>query len=324
MPKAVVVRQTGGPEVLKVENIAAPKAPKPGQVLVRHTAIGINYMDVYYRNGLYKAPRMPMIPGMEAVGIVEAVGEGVRIPLGTRVVYATAQTGAYCEQRLISERHLVGIPENVSDSVAAAVFAKGMTAHYLISHTYYVKAGDMILVHAAAGGVGQMVCRWAKHRGARVIGTVSTPEKALVAQRNGCDVVINYTEQDFVKEVARVTQNEGVRVVYDSVGKDTFTKSLACLSNLGLMVTFGQSSGPVPPINVLNLAKKGLYITRPTLMLYRSRRKDLLLGAIEVFKALEDGVIKANIGNKYKLEEVMQAHKDLEARRTIGSSVIIL
>jgi NADPH2:quinone reductase len=322
MPKAIIIREVGGPEVMKVENVASPKAPGAGQVLVRHTAIGVNYMDIYYRSGLYKSPRMPMIPGMEACGVVEAVGQGVTIPIGTRVVYATAQTGAYCEQRLINERHLVGVPDKVSDHVAAAIFAKALTAHYLIFHTYKVRKGNTILVHAAAGGVGQLICQWAKHLGAIVIGTVGTPEKANIARSSGCDHVIVYTQQNFAEEVMKITKDQGVIVVYDSVGKATFAKSLSCLMNMGLMVSFGQSSGEVPPFNILNLAQKGLYLTRPTLMLYKATKQELVLSAIEVFQMLEDGVIRPSIGQTLPLEKAAEAHANIQARKTTGSTIL--
>lgn len=322
MPKAIVIRETGGPEVMKLENIAAPKKPGPGQVLVRHTAIGVNYMDIYYRSGMYKSPKLPMIPGMEACGVIEAVGEGVSVKVGARVVYATAQTGSYCELRLINERHIVGVPDDVSDEVAAAIFAKALTAHYLLFRTYKVKRGDTILIHAVAGGVGQIMCQWAKKLGATVIGTVSSQEKASVARSSGCDHIIIYTEQDVVKEVQKITKGNGVIVVYDSVGKDTFAKSLSCLMNMGLMVSFGQSSGAVPPINILTLAKKGLYITRPTLMLYKATRQELILSAIEVFKMMADGVLNVNIGSSYPLEEAAKAHAAIQARQTTGSTIL--
>lgn len=324
MPKAIVIRETGGPEVLKLENIAMPKKPGPGQVLVRHTALGVNFMDIYYRKGVYKAPKMPMIPGMEGCGVIEAVGEGVSAKVGARVVYATAQTGSYCEYRLINERHVIGIPDMISDEMAVAIFAKALTAHYLLFRTYKVRRGDNILIHAAAGGVGQIMCQWAKFLGANVIGTVSTQEKANIAMSNGCNNVIIYTQQDFVKEVHNATKGKGVVAVYDSVGKTTFAKSLQCLMNMGLMVSFGQSSGVVPPFNILSLAKKGLYITRPTLMLYKASRQELVLSAIEIFKMMADGVIKANISNKFSLEDVAKAHAKIEARQTTGSTILTI
>lgn len=324
MPKAIVVSKTGGPEVLELKNIASPKAPGPGQLLLRHTAIGVNYMDIYYRKGIYKAPRMPMIPGMEACAIVEAAGPGSKMPVGTRVVYATAQTGAYCEQRLISEKHVVGVPENVPDKIAAAVFAKGLTAHYLLLRTYNVKKGDKILIHAAAGGVGQLMCQWARHLGAFVIGTVGNDQKITAAMSAGCHHVINYAKQDFAKEVMRITNNEGVLVVYDSVGKDTFAKSLNCLMPLGLMVSFGQSSGEVPAFNILSMAQKSLYLTRPTLMTYKADRGELLLSAVEVFKMLADGVLRINVNNTYPLADAAKAHADMENRKTTGSSILVV
>ena len=324
MPKAIVVSQNGGPEVLELRNIAKPKPPAAGQVLLRHTAIGVNYMDIYYRSGFYKSPRLPMIPGMEAVGIVEAVGKGVKIPVGSRVVYATAQTGAYCQYRLIKAKHLSGIPDSVSDNVAAAIFAKAMTAHYLLLRTYKLRKGDTILIHAAAGGVGQIMCQLAKHLGAIVIGTVGSDDKISVARMAGCDHVINYTTQDFAKEVMRITKNQGVLVAYDSVGKDTFQKSISCIMPLGLMVSFGQSSGPVPDINVLSLAKKGIYLTRPTLSLYKGNRHEFVLSAVEVFKLIEDGVLRVNIHKTYPLEQAAKAHSEIESRLTTGSTILTL
>ncbi len=322
MPKAIIIRETGGPEVLKFENVAEPKAPGPGQVVVRQTAIGVNYMDIYYRTGLYKAPRMPMIPGMEGCGVVEAVGPGVRIPLGSRVLYATAQVGSYCEKRIINEKHLVGVPDAVPDEIAVSMFGKALTAHYLIFRTYMVRSGDKILVHAAAGGVGQILCRWAKRLGAVVIGTVGSQEKVNAAKSAGCDHVIVYTQQDFAKEVMNITNGQGVLVVYDSVGKDTFTKSMSCLMPLGLLVSYGQSSGPVPAVNILSLAQKGIYVTRPTLMLYKSDRQELILTAVEIFTLLSQGELKANISQVYPLKEARQAHIDLQSRKTMGSLVL--
>jgi NADPH:quinone reductase len=323
MPKAIVINETGGPEVLKYQDIPEPKAPGPGQLLIRHTAIGVNFIDIYYRKGVYKA-KLPLIPGMEAAGVVEAVGEGVRAQVGTRIIYATAQTGAYCEKRLINEKYIAGIPDNIPDNVAVSFFSKALTAHYLLYRVYRVKSGDTILVHAAAGGVGQILCQYARHLGVRVIGTVSSQEKANIARANGCEHVIIYTQQDFVEEVNRITDGAGVVVVYDSVGKDTFAKSLQCLCTFGLMVSYGQSSGVVPPFNVLGLATKGLFLTRPTLMLYKASRSELALSSIEVFKLLEDKVLKPNIYKTYTLSQAAQAHTDIEARRTIGSVVLTL
>lgn len=321
MPKAVVLRETGGPEVLKIEDIPAPKDPQPGQVLIRHTAIGINYADIYYRKGIYKAPSMPMVPGMEACGVVVKKGEGVEVEVGQRVAYGTAKSGAYSEKRLINVRNLVAVPDEISDDIAAAALSKGMTAHMLLFRTFRVKKGDIILVHAAAGGVGQFLCQWASHLGAVVIGTVSSAEKAQTAKSSGCRYPIIYTEEDFVKEVDRITKGKGVNVVYDSVGKDTFQKSLQCLTPLGLMASYGQSSGVVPAFNVLSLANRGLFVTRPTLALYKSARLELVLTAREVFKQISAGVLRVNIGRTYNLADAAQAHMDLESRMTRGPSI---
>jgi NADPH2:quinone reductase len=323
MPKAVIIRQPGGPEAMEIVNIAPPKKPGPGQVIVKHTAIGLNYLDVYYRSGAYKAPRLPVILGSEAVGVVEAIGPGVQADVGQRVAYATGAPGAYSERRLMNVNHLVGVPDDLSDEIVAASLVKGMTAHYLLHRTFRVKAGHKILVHAAAGGTGQMICQWAKTLGATVIGTVGSNEKVAAAKAAGCDHVIVYTQEDFVQSVGNLTGGEGVTVAYDSVGKDTFAKSLQCLQPLGLLVSFGQASGPVPAFNVLSLAKNGAFVTRPTLNFYKADRKELVLTAIEVYSRLLNGKLKPNITKKYKLDDIVQAHKDLESRKTTGQMVII-
>lgn len=323
--RAIVVRQTGGPEVLRVENIPEPKAPGPGQVLLRQTAIGVNFMDIYYRKGFYKSARVPFVPGMEGAGVIEAVGSGVDMfQPGQRVAYATARSGAYAEKRLIRADMLTGIPDDVDDRTAVAILAKGLTAHYLIFRTFRVKQGDPILVHAAAGGVGQILCQWAKHRGATIIGTVSSEEKAAIARKAGCHYPVIYTQQDFVQTVMQVTNNEGVAVAYDSVGKDTFHKSLASLRPLGLMVSYGQASGPIPPVNIMELAPKGLFLTRPTLQLYKSNRMELLLSAAEVYASMKKGILTPALGQTYKLEDAAKAHADIENRRTIGSTVLVV
>lgn len=320
--RAIVINQVGGPEVLKLQEIPDPKDPGPGQVLVKQNAIGVNFMDIYYRKGVYKSAKMPIIPGMEAAGVVEAVGKGVRIPVGTRVLYGTVQTGGYCEKRLINERHVVGLPDNVSDNTAVSFFTKALTAHYLLFRVFRVKRGDVIVVHAAAGGVGQILCQYAKYLGVTVIGTVGSDDKIVVARNNGCDYAINYMQQDFAAEVMRITGGRGATVVYDSVGKSTVAKSLQCLCTFGLLVSYGQSSGLVPPINILSLAPKGLFMTRPTLMLYKSTKQELVLSAIEVFKMLEDRVLRPSIFKTYALEEAAKAHSDLESRKTVGSLII--
>jgi NADPH2:quinone reductase len=323
MPKAMIVQETGGPEVLKAVNIAKPKAPGKGQVLLKHTAIGVNYLDIYYRKGIYTVPKYPMIPGMEGCGIVEAVGEGVKIPVGTKVIYATAQTGSYCEYRLIKAAHLVGVPESVPDDIAIAGFCKALTAHYMLFRCYQLQKGQTILVHAAAGGVGSMMTQMAKYMGAKVIGTVSTEAKAKVAKENGCDHVIIYTQQDFSQEVMKITNNKGVHVVYDGVGKDTFKKSIACVMEKGLLVTTGQPSGSIPPFNILSIAQKAIYLTRPTLMIYTKDPRELMLSAIEVFTMMGKKIIKPKIYNKYPLEKAAEAHAAIEARKTTGSSILI-
>lgn len=320
--RAIVINQTGGPEVLKLQNIPDPRAPGPGQLLIKHTAIGVNFMDIYYRKGIYKAPKLPMVPGMEACGIVEAAGPGTSTAVGSKIIYATAQTGAYCERRLINEKYTTGVPASVHDDVAAGFFSKALTAHYLLFRTTQVKRGDWILVHAAAGGVGQMLCQYARHLGVHVIGTVGSQEKANIAHSNGCENTIIYTQTDFVAEVKRITGGKGVNVVYDSVGKDTFAKSLQCLCNFGMMISYGQSSGMVPPFNVLSLATKGIFLTRPTLMLYKANRQELVLSAIEVFSLLEKQILKPRIFRKYPLEQASQAHADMESRKTTGSVIL--
>lgn len=321
--RAIVINETGGPEVLKLQTIPDPKSPGPGQLLIKHTAIAVNFMDIYYRKGIYKAPKYPMVPGMEACGIVEEAGPDTTTPVGSRVVYATAQTGSYCERRLISEKYLAGIPANVPDDIAASFFSKALTAHYLLFKVAMnLRKGDWILVHAAAGGVGQQLCQYAKHLGLNIIGTVGTQEKANLVYANGCEHPIIYTKTDFVEEVRKITRGKGVKVVYDSVGKDTFAKSLQCLSEFGLMVSYGQSSGVVPPFNVLSLATKGLFLTRPTLMLYKATRQELILSSIEVFAMLEQKVLKPRIFKSYPLEHAAQAQADMEARRTSGSVIL--
>lgn len=324
MPKAVVINQTGGPEVLRwVDN--DPGQPDPGQVRLRHEAIGLNFIDVYHRSGLYPLPSLPAIPGMEGAGTVEAVGDGVtEVAVGDRVAYAGLPVGAYAQVRLIPAERLVKLPAGIPARQAAAMMLQGMTARYLLRGCFDVKTGDAILIHAAAGGVGSIVCQWAKHLGATVIGTVGSEEKAAVATANGCDYPILYRQDDFVARVREITTGRGVDVVYDSVGQATFMKSLDCLRPLGTMVTFGQSSGPVAPLDLGLLAAKGsLFLTRPTLMTYTAGREDLLTHARDVFEVVEKGVVKVEIGRTYPLSDAARAHRDLEGRRTTGSSVFL-
>jgi NADPH2:quinone reductase len=323
MVQAIRIQQPGGPEAMKWQEIDLP-APGPGQARVRHTAVGLNYIDTYHRSGLYPLP-LPAGIGMEGAGIVEAVGPDVKdLVEGDRVAYAAGPPGSYSEARIIAADRLVKIPEGVSDQQAAAMMLKGMTTQYLIRRTYKVKAGDTILMHAAAGGVGLILCQWAAALGATVIGTVGSKDKAELARAHGCHHTILYKEEDFVARVKEITGGKGVPVVYDGVGKDTFMKSLDCLSPLGLMVAFGQSSGNVPPLELGVLSAKGsLFVTRPTLMTYTAKREDLVAATSDLFDIVKSGKVRIDINQTYPLKEVVQAHQDLEARKTTGSTVFL-
>ncbi|GIW41941.1 MAG: quinone oxidoreductase [Candidatus Binatia bacterium] len=321
--KAVRIHEHGGPEVLRYEEVDLP-APPPGHVRVRHTAIGLNYIDTYHRTGLYPLPGFPATLGVEAAGVVEELGEGVReLQVGDRVAYAGV-LGAYSERQNLPAERLVKLPVGIDDRTAAAMMLKGMTAEYLLRRTYRVRPGDTILFHAAAGGVGLLACQWAKHLGATVIGTVGSEEKAELAREHGCDHVIVYTKEDFAARVREITGGEGVPVVYDSVGQATFEGSLACLAPRGLLVSFGNASGPVRPFPLTLLAEKGsLYVTRPTLATYTARREELLASALELFRVVEAGVVRVEVRQTYPLREAASAHRDLEARRTTGSTVLL-
>jgi NADPH2:quinone reductase len=324
MSKAIRIHAHGGPEVLAWED-ADPGRPGPGQVLVRHTAIGLNFIDVYYRTGLYPAPGgLPLVPGGEGAGVVEEVGPDVQgLRVGDRVAYVI-QTGAYAERRVIAADRLVRVPDGITDEQAAAMMLKGMTAEYLLRRTYKVKPGDTILFHAAAGGVGLLAGQWAKHLGATTIGTAGSTDKMELAMAHGYDHVINYREQDFAAEVARITGGQKCEVVYDSVGKDTFEGSLNCLKPLGLLALFGQSSGPVPPFNLGVLAQKGsLYITRPTLFVYVARREDLEASAKALFDVVSKGIVEVKINQRYALKDAAKAQADLEARKTTGTTILV-
>ena len=324
MSKAVKIHANGGPEVLSYED-NDPGRPAAGQVLLRHTAIGLNFLDVYYRTGLYPPPNgFPLIPGGEAAGVVLEVGEGVDgVKAGDRVAYSTA-TGAYCQQRVVPADRLVKIPDGISDEQAAAMMLKGMTAEYLLRRTFKVRPGDTILCHAAAGGVGLIVGQWAKALGAKTIGTAGSAEKVALARQNGYDHVIDYSTQDFVAEVNRLTDGRKCDVVYDSVGKDTFPGSLDCLRPLGMFVLFGQSSGPVPPFNLGLLAQQGsLFATRPTLFTYVASRADLEASANALFDIVKSGKVVVQINQRYPLAEVARAHADLEARKNTGTTILI-
>jgi NADPH2:quinone reductase len=323
MTSAIRIHEYGGPDVLKWEKVEVG-APGPGEVKVRQTAIGLNYSDVYMRTGLYPQPTLPFIPGMEGAGVVTAVGEGIRdLKVGRRVAYA-GQSGAYAEERLIAADRVVKIAAGVSDQIAAAVMLKGMTAQYLLRRTYKVGRDTTLLFHAAAGGVGLIACQWAASLGATVIGTVGSAGKALIARAHGCAHVINIREEDVVAKVKDYTGGKGVDVVYDSIGKDAFPASLDCLKRLGMWVSFGQASGPVPPFNITLLSQKGsLFATRPTLANYIETRKDLVATANELFDVIAKGTVKIAVNQTYPLAEAAEAQRDLEARQTTGSTVLL-
>ena len=323
MTHAVRIHETGGPEVLRWDAIDVPD-PGPGEALIRQNAAGLNFIDVYFRTGLYPAPSFPATIGNEGAGVVEAVGDGVtEVAVGDRVAYCM-NLGSYTERRVIAASQLVRIPDAISDEQAAAVLLKGSTVQYLLRRTYAVQRGDTVLFHAAAGGCGLIACQWLKHLGATVIGTVGTREKAELARAHGCDHPIVYTKESFVDRVRELTGGAGVPVVYDSVGKDTFDDSLRCLRPRGLMVSFGNASGAVEPFRPAVLAAKGsLYLTRPTLATYTATREDLVATTSELFDVVGQGVVRIEINQTYPLRDAAQAHRDLEARRTTGSTVLL-
>jgi NADPH2:quinone reductase len=323
MPKAVVVRETGGPEKLVFEDVPEP-VPGPGEARVRHTAIGLNFIDVYYRTGLYKVPSLPFVDGQEAAGIVEAVGPDVTaVAAGDRVAYATA-LGAYAEARVVPVDKLVRLPAGVDDKVAAAMMLKGMTAEFLLNRCARLASGDTILFHAAAGGVGSIACQWARAMGLHVIGTAGGPEKVAQARQNGCDEVIDLRREDLVARVKELTAGAGVRAAFDSIGKDTFAASMDCLGRRGMLVLFGQSSGMVPPIDPTALSARGsLFLTRPSLMHYIGTREELALSAERLFDVVGRGAVRIPIGQTYPLRDAARAHADLEGRRTTGSTVLL-
>jgi NADPH2:quinone reductase len=320
----VRVHEVGGPEVLRFEQVEVGE-PGPGQARLRQTGVGLNFIDVYFRTGLYPAPGLPFTPGLEGAGVVEAIGEGVtEVAVGDRVAYAAPPIGAYAEARLMQADRLVRLPDAIGDQQAAAMMLKGMTAHYLLRRTFPVKAGQTILFHAAAGGVGLIACQWARHLGARVIGTVGSEAKAELARAHGCDVPIRYDREDVVARVRELTEGKGVPVVYDSVGKDTFEQSLDCLAPRGMLVAFGQSSGNIPPLNLGILSQKGsLYVTRPTLRTYTAARDDLLASAKELFDVVQSGAVKIEINQTFALRDAAEAHRALEGRNTTGSTVLL-
>ena len=323
MTHAVRIHSNGGPEVLQWEKVEVPE-PNAGDVVVRQIAAGLNFIDVYFRTGLYKVPAFPSAIGNEGAGVVEAVGDGVtEVEVGDRVAYCMS-LGSYTQRRLIPAKQLVKIPKGISEQQAAAVMLKGCTVQYLIRQTYPVQKGETVLFHAAAGGCGLIACQWLKHLGVRVIGTVGTAEKAELAKSHGCDHPIVYTEDNFVDRVKELTDGRGVPVVYDSVGKDTFNDSLECLQPRGLMVSFGNASGAVAPFAPALLAAKGsLFLTRPTLATYTATRADLEKTTADLFGVLSSGAVTVEVNQTYPLENAAQAHRDLEARKTTGSTILL-
>ncbi len=320
---AIRIHQHGGPEVLRWEEVTLPD-PGPGEARVRHHAVGLNYIDVYFRSGLYPQS-LPSGLGAEGAGVVEAVGPGVtEVAPGDRVAYAGGPNGSYALARNMPAAKLVRLPDDIDFEQGAAMMLQGLTAQYLLKRTFAVQAGQTILWHAAAGGVGLIACQWAKALGVTVIGTVGSDEKAALARSHGCDHVIVYTRENFVERVREITGGKGVPVVYDSVGKDTWPASLDCLRPLGMMVSFGNASGAVPPINASDLASRGsLFFTRPTLFTYTASREDLVAGANDLFDAVRTGKVRIEVRQRYPLAQAAQAHIDLEARRTTGSTVLV-
>ena len=324
MTHAIRIHEHGGTDVMRWEAVEVGE-PGPGELRVRHTAAGVNFIDVYFRTGLYPVPDLPCVLGKEGAGVVEAVGPDVTdFQVGDRVAYATAPLGSYAEERLLPAEHAVPLPEGIDDQTAAALMLKGMTAQYLLKQTHPVRAGDTILFHAAAGGVGLIACQWAKQIGATVIGTVGSEEKAALAKAHGCDHPILYRQEDFVERVREITGGAGVPVVYDSVGRDTFMKSLDCLQPRGHMVSFGQSSGAVEPFNIGVLAQKGsLTLTRPSLFHYTASHADLLHCAGEILDVVAAGHVRIEIGQTFPLAEAARAHDALEGRETTGATVLL-
>lgn len=323
--KAIFFHETGGPDVLRWED-HVPGTPGPGEALVRHGAVGLNFIDVYHRTGLYPLPALPAIPGMEGAGTVEAVGDGVtEVQPGDRVAYAGNPVGAYAERRLIPAHRLVVLPDDIDFVTAAGMMLRGMTARYLLHGCYPVTEGTTMLVHAAAGGVGSLVVPWARHLGATVIGTAGDEAKAERARANGCQHVILYRQEDVAARVRELTDGRGVDVVYDSVGQATFMASLDCLRPMGTMVSFGQSSGSVEPFNPALLAAKGsLFLTRPSLMHYTAKRPDLLAHARDLFDVVRAGIVQVQVNQTFPLAQAADAHRALESRRTTGSTVLLV
>jgi NADPH2:quinone reductase len=323
MPKAIRISRVGGPEVMEYVDVEVG-APGPGEVRVRHAACGLNYIDVYFRNGAYQQS-LPAGLGMEAAGVVEAVGEGVSfLRPGDRIAYAAQPPGAYAEERVMPAKQVVKLPNSIDFETGAAMMLQGLTVQYLFRRTYPLRGGETILFHAAAGGVGLIACQWAKALGVTMIGTVGSDEKAELAKAHGCAHVINYNKENFVERVREITGGAGVPVVYDSIGKDTFIPSLDCLAPLGMLVSFGAASGPVPPFTLQELASRGsLYVTRPTLFTHIAKRESLEEMAADLFDMVESGKVRISVNQRYALKDVAQAHRDLEARKTTGSTILL-
>jgi len=323
MTRVVKIEKTGGPEVLKLETVNLEK-PAPEEVTIEHKAIGLNFIDIYHRSGLYPV-ELPSSIGLEGAGVIKKIGSKVKgFSVGDSVAYAGAALGAYSTERNYPEKNLVKVPREINIEVAATLMTKGLTAYYLLYKTYPVSSNETILFHAAAGGVGQVFCQWAKSLGCKIIGTVGSDEKISIAKKNGCDFVINYSKDDFAKKVLEITRGKGVPVVYDGVGKNTFHKSIECLKTRGMMISFGNASGSLENIDIKkSIQPKGLYFTRPAMMHYLSSQDELKEGANIMFEKVKLGQIKIDIFKKYRLDDVKQAHEDLESRKIIGSAVII-
>ena len=323
MPKSIIIKKNGGPEVLELQDVNVG-SPGPDEIKVTNHAIGLNYIDTYHRSGLYPLP-LPSVIGLEAAGKIDEVGSNVKeFNKGDNIAYAAMPIGSYAHQRIIPAKIAIKVPDGISFQQAATLITKGLTVNYLITKTYNLKAGETVLFHAAAGGVGQIFSQWANSIGAKVIGTVGSDEKIKIAEENGYEHVINYTKEDFSKKVMEITRNEGVPAVFDGVGKNTFRGSLACLKARGMMISFGNASGPLDPVNVpKDIQPKGLYLTRPSIAQYFTNRKELQTGADEVFEKVKFGKIKIKISKEYKLADAKQAHEDLESRKLTGPSILI-
>ena len=323
MSKSVIINKHGGPEVLELKDVSVP-SPGPEQIKIKNLAIGLNYIDTYHRSGLYPI-KLPCGIGLEGAGVIQEVGSGVKnFSKGDDIAYAALPLGSYSDERIIPEKIAVKIPDGVTHKIAASIMTKGLTTYYLLYKTYKVSANETLLFHAAAGGVGQIFCQWAKSIGCKLIGTVGSDEKVDMAKKNGCDFVINYRKEDFDKKVLEITENKGVDVVYDGVGKDTFEKSINCLKVRGMMVSFGNSSGSLNLIDVKKyMVPKSIFFTRPALMNYMANRNELEEGAQALFKQIKFGKVKIKIFKEYNLSDVRKAHEDLESRKIIGPAILI-